>query len=288
MAGDPTARRTGLILEGGGLRGLFTAGVLDVWLENDIRFDGIIGVSAGACFGCNYKSRQPGRAIRYNMRFARDPCYCSIRSLLRTGDLFNADFCYHALPETLDPFDKAAFEASPVPFYVSATNVADGSPVYRRLDSANHEAFEWIRASASMPVVSRPVSIDGGRYLDGGLSDGIPIRYFESIGYARNVIVATRPRNYRKSPAKNLWLLRPFLRDLPAVLQKLAVRHLRYNATLDYIAHREKTGSALVIAPPDRLAIGRVCHDPGKMHRAYETGREAGREALSELRAFLR
>lgn len=276
----------GLVLEGGGLRGLFTAGVLDVWMENDVAFDAIIGVSAGACFGCNYKSRQPGRVIRYNVRFARDPRYCGIGSLLRTGDLFGAEFCYHTLPETLDPFDGAAFEANPPLFYISATDVKDGSPVYRRLDRADRAAFDWIRASASMPLVSRPVPVEGGLYLDGGLSDGLPIQYFESIGYERNVVVTTRPRGYRKRPAKGLWLLRPFLRRHPAVIRALATRHLRYNATLDHLAEREKAGMALVVAPPAALAIGRVCHDPDEMRRAYDIGREVGLEVLPRVRAF--
>ena len=268
------------------MRGLFTAGVLDAWMENDVVFDAIIGVSAGACFGCNFKSRQPGRVIRYNVRFARDPRYCGLGSLLRTGDLFNAEFCYRTLPETLDPFDGAAFEASPIPFYISVTDVKDGSPVYRRLERADRNAFDWIRASASMPLVSRPVPVAGGLYLDGGLSDGLPLQYFESIGYGRNVVVTTRPREYRKRPARGLWLMRPFLRRYPAVVRALETRHVRYNATLDHLAEREKTGAALVVAPPAALAIGRVCHDPDEMRRAYGIGRDAGVEALPRLRAF--
>ena len=166
----------GLVLEGGALRGLFTAGVLDVFMSNGIAFDGAIGVSAGACFGCNFKSGQIGRVIRYNRRFAKDPRYCSWSSLIRTGDLFNADFCYRELPMALDVFDAAAYAANPMAFYVVVTDCATGKPVYRRLDTADREAFEWIRASASMPLVSRPVRIGAGEYLDGGLSDGIPLR----------------------------------------------------------------------------------------------------------------
>ena len=182
------------------MRGLFTAGVLDVLMERGVTFDGIVGVSAGACFGCNYKSGQIGRVIRYNKRFARDPRYCSWKSLFTTGDLFGAEFCYRTLPMELDVFDTAAYEANPMEFHVVATDCTTGKPVYRRLDKADARAFDWIRASASMPLVSRPVAIDGGLYLDGGLSDGIPLRYFESIGYERNVVVTTRPHGYRKFP----------------------------------------------------------------------------------------
>ena len=217
--------KRGLVLEGGGLRGLFTAGVLDVFMERGVKFDGIVGVSAGACFGCNYKSGQAGRVLRYNKRFARDPRYCSWSSLLRTGDLFNADFCYRELPMELDKFDAAAYAASPIEFHVVATDCATGKPEYRRLDKADAEAFEWIRASASMPVVSRPVAIDGRDYLDGGLSDGIPLRYFESLGYGFNVVVTTRPHGYRKFPSWKYRLAKPFLRRYPAVYKALKTRY---------------------------------------------------------------
>ena len=233
--------KTGLVLEGGAMRGLFTAGVLDVLMERGVRFDGAIGVSAGACFGCNYKSGQVGRVIRYNQRFARDPRYCSWMSLLKTGDLFGADFCYRELPTELDVFDAAAYAANPMEFYVVATDCATGRPVYRRLDRADAEAFRWMRASASMPLVSRPVEIDGREYLDGGLSDGIPLRYFESIGFERNLVVTTRPHGYRKFPKKRIALLRPLFRH-PAVYQALKNRYKWYNETLEYIDSRVAEG----------------------------------------------
>ena len=269
------------------MRGLFTAGVLDVFLEIGIVFDGVAGVSAGACFGCNFKSGQAGRVIRYNRRFARDPRYCSWSSLFRTGDLFNADFCYRELPLELDVFDAAAYAANPMEFHVVATDCATGKAVYKRLDRADAEAFAWIRASASMPVVSRPVRIGGGEYLDGGLSDGIPLRYFESIGYARNVVVLTRPRGYRKAPTWKIRLLKPLLRRHPVVYRALATRHRWYNETLDAIASRETAGTALSIAPEAPLEIPRVCHDPDTMQRTYETGRKAGERSLASVREFL-
>ena len=277
----------GLVLEGGALRGLFTAGVLDVFMSNGIAFDGAIGVSAGACFGCNFKSGQIGRVIRYNRRFAKDPRYCSWSSLIRTGDLFNADFCYRELPMALDVFDAAAYAANPMAFYVVVTDCATGKPVYRRLDTADREAFEWIRASASMPLVSRPVRIGAGEYLDGGLSDGIPLRYFESIGYSRNVVITTRPHGYRKFPTWKIRLLKPFLLRRPAVYAALATRHTWYNETLAYVDTRVAQGAALLIAPPAPLEISRICHDPDAMLRVYEIGRAAGEDALERVRSFL-
>ena len=269
------------------MRGLFTAGVMDVFMENEIAFDGIVGVSAGACFGCNYKSRQIGRVIRYNKRFARDPRYCSWKSLFRTGDLFNADFCYRELPMSLDVFDAAAYVANPMAFHVVVTDCATGKPVYRRLDKADEEAFRWIQASASMPLVSRPVAIDGGEYLDGGLSDGIPLRYFESLGYDRNVVITTRPHGYRKFPKRRMSLLKPLLRHHPAIYRALKNRHVWYNETLEYLDARVADGAALLIAPERPLEISRVCHESDAMQRVYEIGRKAGQQRLSDARAFL-
>ena len=279
--------RKGLVLEGGAMRGLFTAGVIDVWMEAGVEFDGLVGVSAGACFGCNYKSRQPGRVIRYNKRFAKDPRYCSWASLLKTGDLFNAKFCYHTLPEELDPFDAKTFEANPMEFHLSVTDARTGKPAYRKIDKVDADAFEWIRASASMPLVSRPVEVGGGVYLDGGLSDGIPLAYFESLGYARNVVVTTRPHGYRKFPSWKIRLLKPFLRKWPAVYAALATRHEWYNRTLAYVDARVAAGAALLVSPPEPLTISRVCHDPRQMQRVYEIGRRAGEGVLGPLKSFL-
>ena len=279
--------KSGLVLEGGAMRGLFTAGVIDVWMTAGITFDGLVGVSAGACFGCNYKSRQPGRVIRYNKRLAKDPRYCSWRSLLKTGDLFNVDFCYREIPFELDPFDVAAYEANPMEFHLSVTDCATGKPVYRRLDRADAEAFRWIQASASMPLVSRPVEIDGREYLDGGLSDGIPLAYFERMGFDRNVVVTTRPHGYRKFASWKVALTKVFLRRYPAVYRALATRHEWYNRTLEYIDRRVADGAALLVCPEAPLPIARVCHDPEAMQRVYDLGRTAGEKALASVKEFL-
>jgi len=279
--------KKGLVLEGGAMRGLFTAGVLDALYAGGIRFDGIIAVSAGAAFGCNYKSHQPGRVIRYNKKYAKDPRYCSLRSLLTTGDLFNSDFCYHALPDRLDPFDKRTFESDPTVFYCVATDCRTGLPVYRRCDRADSETFDWIRASASMPVVSRPVALGGALLLDGGLTDGVPLRHFESIGYSRNLVVVTRPRGYRKFASWKHTLARPFLWRHPAVYRSLCARQDWYNASLDYVAEREKAGEALVIAPETPLPISRLCHDPVRMQQVYDIGLCAGKRHLDAVRRHL-
>ena len=269
------------------MRGLFTAGVIDVFMENGVTFDGAIGVSAGACFGCNYKSRQPGRAMRYNLRFCRDPRYSGFRSLLRTGDIYGADFCYHKIPEQLDPFDYEAFEQNPMEFYVVCTDVETGKPVYHRMDHARAGEMEFLQASASMPLVSRVVRAGGRGLLDGGVSDSIPLKYFESIGYDRNIVILTQPADYVKQPNRQAPLLKAALRKYPNVADAMAHRHEVYNAETAYARARARAGAAIVIQPKAPLPVRRIEHDAEKLRAAYELGRDAGREHLPEVRGFL-
>ena len=278
---------TGLVLEGGAMRGLFTAGVLDVMMENGLAADGVIGVSAGAVFGCNYKSGQIGRTIRYNMRFSRNWRYCSMRSLLLTGDLFGAEFCYRTLPQKLDLFDYEAYAANPMPFYVVCTDVETGEAVYVRCDRSEGEWMDNFRASASMPVASRVVEAGGRKLLDGGIVDSIPIRWFEANGYERNIVVLTQPEDFVKRPSGGMGLMRVLMRRYPKVVQALEKRHEVYNETTAYIRQREREGAALVICPEKALDIGRVEHDPEKMRAVYELGREAALKKLDAMRAFL-
>lgn len=279
--------KRGLVLEGGAMRGLFTAGVIDVMMDNGIGFDGLVGVSAGSSFGCNFKSRQPGRVLRYNLRFGKDPRYMGLCSLLRTGDLVGAEFAYHTLPLKLDVFDSATFEANPMEFYVVCTDVADGKPVYHRMDRVNYEELEWLRASASMPVVTRPVKVDDGRLLlDGGISDSIPLEFFQNVGYDRNVVVLTQPPGYRKKPV-NARLFRWLLRRYPAVAEAMVRRHEMYNAQLDYVTAEAEAGHAFIIAPDRPLPIGRVEMNARKMNLVYRIGREACRSLLPTMITFL-
>ncbi len=279
--------KTGLVLEGGGMRGLFTAGVMDVMMEHGIRFDGIVGVSAGASFGCNYKSHQPGRVLRYNIRFKDDPRYMGLRSLLRTGDLVAAKFSYHTLPNELDLFDYETYNSDPAEFHVVCTDVLTGEPVYHRLDKINDEGLDWIRASASMPLVSRPVSLGGHLLLDGGISDSIPLRYFQEQGFERNVVILTQPKGFYKKRTKLMPLFHLFMRRYPAIVQAMSRRHLMYNDELSYLAEQERQDSILLIYPQDALPIGRTEQDEAKMRRIYAMGRAKAEEMLSEIKAFV-
>ena len=279
-------KNTGLVLEGGAMRGLFTAGVIDVLMENGVEFPAFVGVSAGAAFGCNYKSRQIGRALRYNKRFCRDPRYCSFRSLFKTGDVFGAQFCYHEVPNTLDPFDGKAFNENPMAFYLVASDVETGKPFYKRLDRADDTAYEWIRASASMPIVSRVVELDGKKFLDGGVTDSIPLAFMERQ-YDRNVVVLTRPRDYQKQPASKLWLYRLTLRKYPNMLRAVRERHLMYNEQRAHVFAQEKAGKAFVICPDKPLEVGRMEHDPEQLQKAYDTGRQTALRQLGALKRFM-
>ena len=224
--------KTGLILEGGSMRGLFSAGVMDVFLENDIQFDGAIGVSAGATFGVHYKSNQPGRVIRYNKRFARDPRYCSFASLLTTGNLYNAKFCYHTMPSKLDVFDFETFRDNPMEFWVVTTDAETVEPFYHELKTGDEEDMEWLRASASLPIAARTVPLEGRRYMDGGVTDSLPLAFFESQGFEKNVVILTQPKGYVKPVQKSLGLTKFLLHGQDRLYARLENRHNEYNEQL--------------------------------------------------------
>ena len=250
--------KRGLVLEGGAMRGMFSAGAMDVMMEQGISFDGIMGVSAGAVFGCNYKSNQPGRVLRYNLRFCQDPRYCSFRSFLKTGDLYGGEFCYREIPNKLDPFDRAAYRASPMDFYVVAADVETGQAVYRNCLEGGEEDLQWFRASASMPLAARVVEVGGLRLLDGGMADSIPIQKMESLGYDRNVVILTQPLGFVKEKNSALPLMRLTLRKYPKLLDTMARRHQRYNETTAYIREKERRGELFVLRPEAPLDIGKI------------------------------
>lgn len=278
--------KKGLVLEGGAMRGLWTAGITDVMMEHDIWPDGLVGVSAGAAFGCNYKSRQIGRAIRYNMRFAKDSRYSGIRSLLTTGDYFNAEFDYHIVPKQYEIYDDDAFNRNPMEFIVVCTDVETGEAVYKPLTEANYDTYEWIRASASMPLVSKVVSIQGRKLLDGGVADSIPLAYTESRGYDRNVVVLTQPLGYQKEHNRLMPLMRLALRRYPEMIKALDYRHIMYNKQLEYVAQAEREGRCLVIRPDTKIPIGHISHNPQQMQHVYQIGRAIGERYIERIKDF--
>ncbi len=280
--------KIGMVLEGGGMRGMYTAGVLDVMLENEIKIDGIVGVSAGTVFGCNYKSKQIGRAIRYNKKYSRDSRYGSWKSLLKTGDIYDKEFCYSQLPKELDPFDYKTFEENPMEFYATCTDANTGKPVYRRCYTADDKEMEWFRASASMPLVSKVVEIDGGAYLDGGIGDSIPIRWIREKGFDKNIVILTRPRGYRKPRNRVLLLMRIVLHKYPNVIKAMKERHIHYNESLDEINRLERSREVFVFSPDFGMDVRRTEHNPDKLEMAYRMGKKHAFDRLPELRAFLK
>lgn len=279
--------KCGLVLEGGAMRGMFTAGVLDVMMENCITFDGIIGVSAGAVFGCNYKSGQIGRTIRYNTKYCKDKRFCSLRSLFTTGDLFGRDFCYNRIPNELDKFDIDTYKNNPTEFYVTVTDLLTGKPIYKRCDNADAADLEWYRASASMPLVSRIVKIGEYKLLDGGITDPIPLKFFESIGYKRNIVILTQPEKYVKRKSKALPLIKAAYKKYPALTESMRNRHTIYNEQVEYIKSRETEGEALVIRPPFDLGISHIEHNPDKLKEIYEIGRKECTKKIEKIKRFL-
>ena len=279
--------KTALIMEGGAMRGMFSCGVTDVFMENDITFDGGAGISAGAVFGCNVKSRQIGRAIRYNKKYCRDPRYCSVRSLIKTGDLYNREFCYETLPVELDPFDAKTFSENPMEFYIGATDIETGKAVFHRCTDGGADDLAWMRASASMPFVSNPVEIGGHLYLDGGIVVSIPFRFMEKIGYERNVIILTQPKGFVKKKMAGQKSAKILYRDYPALTHAMAVRHKRYMKEIREIDEREAAGFCLVIRPPCALGISRTEKDPKELQRVYELGRAEAEKNLDAVKAFL-
>ena len=253
--------KTGLILEGGAMRGMFTAGVLDVLMEQGITVDGMVGVSAGAVFGCNYKSHQIGRTIRYNTTYCNDKRYASFRNLLRTGNLYSEDFCYHEVPEKLDPFDDKAFRESPMDYFVVCTDVRTGDPIYYKCRTGDAEDVRWMEASASMPLAAKIVK--------------------------RNLIILTQPKGFVKKKNPMLPAIRARYLRYPAFVEAVADRHERYNETLSYISMLEQSGKDYVIRPPIPLEIGAMERDPDQLRRVYETGRAVAQIQVDKIRAFL-
>lgn len=270
------------------MRGLFTAGVLDVLMENNVTFDVAVGVSAGAAFGVNMKSKQIGRVLRYNLRFAGKPYYASWKSWRRSGNLYAGNFCFHIIPDKLDVFDKKTFVENPMQFWCVTTDAATGETVYHKLRDAGYVDLEWIRASSSIPFFANPVAIGGHYYFDGGVSDSVPYDFLMKNNFDKKVVITTQPKEYRKKQSKLFPIEKVVLREYPAVLKKLATRAEDYNAVLDEIQRDEDDGQTFVIRPPYPLNIGTVESDKSEIKRVYEVGREEGKKILPGLVEYLK
>lgn len=279
-------KNKGLVLEGGGFRGMYTCGVIDVFMENHIDFDQVVGVSAGAAFGCNIKSRQIGRALRYNKRFCRDPRYSGLKSFIKTGDLYNKEFAYGIVPTILDPFDTKTFKENPIRFTLVCTDIHTGKPIYHEIENGDATDIEWIRASASIPIVSKPVKLDGYELLDGGVSDSIPVDWMLERS-SKTVVVLTRDKSYRKKPMKYINLLKKAFKEYPKLQKALENRHIVYNETLDRIEQLEREGRIFVIRPSKPIACAMIEKDPNHLQEIYDIGRKDALNYLNDLKEYL-
>ena len=278
--------KIGLVLEGGAMRGMFTAGVLDTFLDNDIKMDSVVGVSAGALFGVNYLSGQKGRVIRYNKRFNKDKNYMGFHPLLREGNIVSTKYAYEDVPKTLDPFDDEAYKKSNVPFYAVVTNVATGNPEYIQIHSV-FEQMDTLRASGSMPFVSKPVAIGDKKYLDGGIADSIPIRKSIEDGNEKNVVILTRDHGYRKAPNKLMPIMRLRYPKYKEFLHAMETRHVRYNETIDFLEEQEKEGKVFIIRPEAKVEVGRIEKDKAKLTVLYKQGLHDGEKAIEAMKEYL-
>lgn len=278
--------KTLLILEGGGLRGIYTAGVLDTFMKNKIKVDTVIGVSAGALFGINYLSNQRGRVIRYNLDNIKNKNYMGISSLIRTGNIMNKDFCFDKLIYETDPFDFDTFNKSKTDFYCVVTNVVTGKPEYIKIDDIENQ-LEYLRASGSMPVVSRIVHIRGKEYLDGGISDSVPIKWGLKNGYKKIIVVETRPKDYRKKKHNN-FLFKRFYKNYPKFVETYSNRYKVYNKTKEYIELLEKEKRVFVIRPSELVKISRIEKNKDKIQEMYRLGMRDANNKLKDLKKYLK
>lgn len=281
------AGKVAAVFEGGSFRCQFTAGVVDVLLENGIDVDACYGVSAGALSGLNYKSRQIGRPNRVNLAFCNDPRYMGAKSLATSGSIVGYDFLLNDVQDRIDPFDNEAFGANPMRLFAAATDIVFGTAAYLEVENAVLD-IERLRATTSLPLVTPPVEIDGHRYLDGGIADSVPIEHvLEEAGYGRALVVLTQDRGYTKGTYEFMGVARARYAEYPYLLEALESRHARYNAQREHIWEYEKQGRALVLAPDHPVEVAHVEHDTEKLLRLYIEGRRAALSRLDKIREFV-
>ena len=278
--------KIGLVLEGGGMRGLFSAGVLDALLElKELSVNGIVGVSSGALFGVNYVSKQKERAVRYNKKYADDKRYMGLHSWITTGNAVNKDFAFYELPYKLDVFDNETFKKAETDFYVVMTNVESGKPEYALIEDAFAQ-MEYLRATSALPFASKIIEINGKKYLDGGISDSIPIDFCESLGYDKIIAVLTRPEGTYKED-KLGFLYKLVYRKYPNLVNSLLNMATDYEKVLAKIKDLENKGKIFVVRPPEVLKIGRLEKNRDKIQKVYDTGLNTGLKELDNIVKYL-
>ena len=279
------SKKTALVLEGGAMRGMYTAAVLDVLMDEGVKVDAIYATSAGVLFGVNYLSGQRGRAIRYNKRFARDKRYMGIHSLITSGNIINKDFAFYEVPFTLDVFDQEAYSRSETKMIATVTNVHTGGVEYIEVKNV-FEQMEVLRAASAMPFVSQMVELDGQLYLDGGLSDSIPLKKCQEDGYERIIVVETRPKGYRKSKTNPI-AAKLFYSKYPNLVDTINNRYIGYNSILEEIEEFDERGEIVLVRPSKELHLGRIESNPDRLQEMYDLGIEDAKVLLPRIKEFI-
>ena len=281
-------KKVGMVLEGGSMRGIFTTGVLDVLLENNIEIDGIIAVSAGALFGVNYFSKQTGRGIRYNKKYLGDKRYISTHSLLTTGNLVNKEFAFYKITKELDPLDNETFMKNNNDFYVTATNIETGQPEYLKITNV-YEQLEEFRASSALPFASEIIEINNKKYLDGGISDSIPLDKCIDLGYEKIIVVLTQPLGFQKPPLgnKQLKMINLKYHKYPNLIKTMEKRYIKYNNTLEKIIDLENKKEIFVIRPSKRINLSIKDANKDKIQKIYDMGVNDCNKIIDSLKEYL-
>ena len=277
--------KIGLVLEGGAMRGLFTAGVLDIFLDNNVEVTDVVGVSAGTLFGVNYVSKQRRRALRYNLKYINDKRYMNVKSWLKTGNLINKDFTYYKLPFQLDVFDNKTFKESPINFFATVTNIETGEAEFVKIKDA-YKQMETLRATSALPFISEIIEVGDKKYLDGGISNSIPIDFFEKQDFDKVIVILTRPITYRKEKTTGIQY-KLFYKKYPKLVEKLENRYKEYNDTVDKIVELEKEGKLFVIRPSENITIKRLEKDIEKLQKVYDLGLKDGNNIIEDLKQYL-
>lgn len=276
----------GLVLEGGAMRGMYTAGVLDIFLDNNIKIDGIVGVSAGVLFGVNYLSKQRGRVIRYNKKFCRDRRYMSLTSLITTGNIINKEFAFYEVPFKLDVFDEETYNNSKTDFYATITNIETGKAEYIKIKDVRKQ-MEVLRATSAMPYVSKIIELENGKYLDGGVADAIPVDKCKELGYDKIIVILTRPLNYRKKES-NMFLAKRMYKKYPKLIETMINKYKNYNETVEKIIDMENKKEIFVIRPSRTVKVARIEKDENKLQAMYDLGIEDAKRAMAALKEFIK
>ncbi|MCR5292027.1 MAG: patatin family protein [Eubacterium sp.] len=282
-------KRLGLVLEGGGIRGIYTAGVLDEFLLNGINVDGLVGVSAGILHGLSYISEQFGRDGRYYVNLRKNKRFMSFESLIKTGDICEVEFCYKDIPDKLYPFDYDKFKenAAKTEVYSCVTDLETGKAEYIRIYNLKTD-MDAVRASASLPMVSRTVEYKGRKYLDGGTSDSIPVDAMREKGFTKNILVLTQPAGYTKKPDKTMPIMNYMYKDYPNYLETARYRYIDYNKTLKHIEELEKAGEVLVIRPSRDLGVSRTEKNIESIKRMYKLGRFDAINMMDRIKEYVK